>query len=198
MLKLVQPLLSLCRQWNLAALPLNQPNRLLYRRCAKLSATASLMNIRAALVKSLTARLSVLNMAISLSISVVAKVLCAAMNPFRANSSNTGIVSAPIFMMPAARHAARRFSCRAPIRNSWRLCSPWKCLKFTTVLSKLNRWPAIPAPVRKLRLSAMIPRLIRLALALVCAAPACRLLLANCRAKRSILSRGRLTLPHLL
>ena len=41
--------------------------------------------------------------------------------------------------------AARRFSCRAPIRISWPSCSPRKCRKSTTASSRSRRWPAIPA-----------------------------------------------------
>jgi N utilization substance protein A len=39
-------------------------------------------------------------------------------------------------MTCAASSAARRSSCRAPIRSSWSSCSPWKCRKFTTASSR--------------------------------------------------------------
>ena len=45
----------------------------------------------------------------------------------------------------AASRAARRFSSRARIRNSWRSCSRRKCRKSTTASSRSRRWPAIPA-----------------------------------------------------
>jgi N utilization substance protein A len=39
-------------------------------------------------------------------------------------------------MTSAASSAARRSSCRAPIRSSWSSCSPWKCRKSTTASSR--------------------------------------------------------------
>jgi len=57
--------------------------------------------------------------------------------------------SAPTFSTCGARPGARRFSSPAPIRNSWRNCSPRKCRKSMTVSSRSRRWPAIPAHARK-------------------------------------------------
>ena len=45
----------------------------------------------------------------------------------------------------AASSAARRSSCRAPIRSSWPSCSPRKCRKSMTASSRSSRSPAIPA-----------------------------------------------------
>ena len=52
---------------------------------------------------------------------------------------------APISTTCARSSAARRSSCRAPIRNSWPSCSPRKCRRSMTASSRSGPWRAIPA-----------------------------------------------------
>src|SRR5579862_9504604 len=70
--------------------------------------------------------------AISSSISAAPRRCCAATNCCRGRASGRASGCAPIFMMSDRRPAAHRFSCRAPIRNTWPSCSPRRCRKFTT------------------------------------------------------------------
>ena len=91
----------------------------------------------------------------------------------------------------AASSAARRSSCRARIRSSWRSSSPWKCRRSTTASSRSSRSPAIRAAAPRSPWFRAIVRSIRSAPASACAARACRPSSANCRARRSTSSRGR-------
>ena len=52
------------------------------------------------------------------------------------DASATATASAPTSTTCAASRAARRFSCRAPIRSSWPSCSPRRCRKSTTASSR--------------------------------------------------------------
>ena len=49
---------------------------------------------------------------------------------FRAKTFVSATAPARTFMTCAARAKARKSSCRAPSRNSWRACSRRKCRKF--------------------------------------------------------------------
>jgi N utilization substance protein A len=89
-------------------------------------------------------------------------------------TSATATASAPISTTCAANRAARRFSCRAPIRSSWPSCSRRKCRKSMTASSRSRRWPAIRAPRQDRRDLNDSARSIRSAPASACAARACR------------------------
>jgi len=56
-----------------------------------------------------------------------------------------GIASVLIFSTFVRNSAGHRYSCHAPILNSWPNCSRRKCRKFMMVSLKLNRSRAIPA-----------------------------------------------------
>jgi hypothetical protein len=65
-------------------------------------------------------------------------------NCCRAKFSATATASAPISTMYGESRAARRFSCRARIRNSLPNCSRRKCRKFMTASLKSRRSHEIP------------------------------------------------------
>jgi hypothetical protein len=91
-----------------------------------------------------------------------------------AKCSATATACARISSMSAAKPADRRFSCRAPIRSSWRSCSRRKCRKSMTASSRSRRSPAIRARAPRSASFPVIPRSIRSVPASVCAARACR------------------------
>ena len=105
----------------------------------------------------------------------------------------TATACAPTSTTCARRRAARRSSCRAPIRISWPSCSRRKCRRSTTASSRSRRSPAIPAAAPRSRSSPTTAASIRSAPASACAAAASRRWSASCRARRSTSSRGRTT-----
>src|SRR6266851_2668539 len=138
------------------------------------SASANTRNSKTGSAKSSTASSSASNSAMSSSISGAPRRCCGATSCCRARASGKASGCAPIFTMCGRKRAARRSSCRAPIRNTWPSYSPRRCRKSTTASSRSRQSRATPAAAPRSRSSRATAASTRSAPASACAAAAFR------------------------